>query len=69
MWWKVLESSYFVSAYSTTYIHCPTRRGPNGLTPTNQQSGGVSGTRSEDTNMIPAHVVLEGREERGVDVG
>ena len=65
MWWKVLESSYSVTAYPTTYIHCPTRWSLNGLTPTHHQSGGISGTGGEHTKMAPAHVVLGKREERG----
>ena len=52
-----------------TYIHCPTRWSPNGLTPTHHQSGGISGTGGEHTKVVSAHVVLGRREEGGVDVG
>ena len=52
-----------------TYINCPTRWCPSGLTPTHHQFGGVSGTGGEHTKVVPAHIVLGRGEERGVVIG
>ena len=47
------------------HINCPTRWCPSGLTPTHHQFGEVSGTGGEHTKVVPAHVGLGRREERG----
>ena len=41
-----------------TYINCPTRWCPSGLTPTHHQFGGVNGTGGEHTKVVPAHIGL-----------